>query len=167
MGLPPFLCHRLASSLRFPILSYGAYTFKPTVHMTRKLSAFWHKVQRWTTNGFSCTPVDILAIEASLPPLDLLLSYKYRLACLRVMCSPPEINPDAARLPPSLQTRSLHRHAPDSGALFRKNGSCLPLPWLQPSPSSKNRAHLAPDALPNSMLFILGPARSAPLLVTS
>ena len=74
MGLPPFLYHRLASSLLFPILSYGADTFKPTVHMTRKLSAFWHKVQRWTTNCFSCTPTDILAVKACLPPLDLLLA---------------------------------------------------------------------------------------------
>ena len=46
IGLPPFLCHRLASSLLFPILSYGAEPFVPTVHMIRKLSAFWHKVQR-------------------------------------------------------------------------------------------------------------------------
>jgi len=45
MGLPPLLCPPLAPSLLFPILSYGADTFKPTVHMTRKLSAFWHKVQ--------------------------------------------------------------------------------------------------------------------------
>ena len=52
IGLPPFLCHKLASSLLFPILSYGADAFLPTVHMTRKLSAFWHKVQRWTTNCF-------------------------------------------------------------------------------------------------------------------
>jgi len=44
MGLPPFLCHRLASSLLFPILSYSSDTFTPTVQMTRKLSAFWHKV---------------------------------------------------------------------------------------------------------------------------
>jgi len=44
IGLPPFLCHRLSSSLLFPILSYGADAFVPTVHMTRKLSAFWHKV---------------------------------------------------------------------------------------------------------------------------
>jgi len=44
-GLPPFLCHWLASSLLFPILSYSADTSRPTVHMTRKLSAFWHKVQ--------------------------------------------------------------------------------------------------------------------------
>jgi len=46
IGLPPFLCHRLASSLLFPILCYGADAFVPTAHMTRKLSAFWHKVQR-------------------------------------------------------------------------------------------------------------------------
>jgi len=45
-GLPLFLCHRLVSSLLFPILSYGADTLTPTVHMTRKLSSFWHKVQR-------------------------------------------------------------------------------------------------------------------------
>ena len=62
MGLPPFLCHRFASSLLFPILSYGADIFKPTVHMVRKLSAFWHKVQRWSTNCFACTPTDMLAI---------------------------------------------------------------------------------------------------------
>jgi len=168
MGLPPFLCYRLASSLLFPILSYGADTFKPTVHMTRKLSAFWHKVQRWTTNCFTCTPTDILAVEACLPPLDLLLAYKHRLACLRVMCSPPEINPAAARLPAALQTPSLSRHAPDHRDLSRKiAGSHLPLPLLQPRPPSKNRAHLPLDALPHSMLFLLGPDGHAPLPVTS
>jgi len=137
-GLPPFLCHRLASSLLFPILSYGADVFRPTVHMTRKLSAFWHKVQRWSRNCFACTPTDILAIEACLPPLDLLLPYKRRLASLRVMCSPPEINPATARLPASLETPSLSRHAPDHRALYRKNaGSRQPLPWLQPRPRQK------------------------------
>jgi len=168
MGLPPFLCHRLASSLLFPILSYGADVFKPTVHMVRKLSVFWHKVQRWTTNSFACTPVDILAIEACLPPLDLLLAYKRRLANLRVMCSPPEINPASARLPTSLQTPSLSRQTPDHRVLSRKNaGSRLPLPCLQPRPPSKNRAHLPLDALPHSMLFLLGPDGLAPLPVTS
>ena len=44
VGLPPFLCHRLASSLLFPTLSYGVDAFSPTVHMIRKLYAFWHKV---------------------------------------------------------------------------------------------------------------------------
>ena len=136
--------------------------------MTRKLAVFWHKVQRWTTNCFLCTPTDILAIEACLPPLELLLRYKRRLASLRILCSPPEINPATARLPPSVQTPSLHRHSPDHRALSAKNaGSRLPLPWLQPRPPSKNRAHLPLEALPHSMLFLLGPDGHAPLLVTS
>jgi len=136
--------------------------------MIRKLAVFWHKVQRWTTNCFVCTPTEILAIEACLPPLDLLLRYKRRLASLRILCSPPEINPAAARLPPSLQTPSLHRHSPHHRRLSAKNaGSRLPLPWLQPRPPSKNRAHLPLDALPHSMLFLLGLDGHAPLTVTS
>jgi len=168
MGLPPFLYHRLASSLHFPILSYGADVFRPTVHMVRKLSAFWHKIPRWSTNCFACTPIDILAVEACLPPLDLLLAYKRRLANLRVMCSPPVINPASARLPASLQTLSLSRHSPDHRVLSRKNaGSRLLLSWLHPRPRSKNRAHLSLDALPHSMLFLLGTDGHAPLPVTS
>ena len=42
--------------------------FPPTFHMVRKLALFWHKVQRWCTNCFTCTPTDIVAIEACLPP---------------------------------------------------------------------------------------------------
>jgi len=168
IGLPPFLCHRLASSLLFPILSDGVDTFKPTVHMTRKLSAFWHRVPRWFTNCFSCTPTNILAVEACLPPIELLLAYKYRLACLRVMCSPSAINPAAARLPACLQTPSLHRHTPDHRILSRGNpGGGLPPPWRRPSHPAKNRTHLPQDALPHSMLFALGPDGSAPLPVTS
>jgi len=168
IGLPPFLCHRLASFLFFPILSHGANAFTPTVHMTRKLSAFWHKVQRWSTNCFMSTPIDILAIEACLPPLGLLLKYKRRLAQLRILCSPPEINPATARLPPSVQTPSLHRPSPDHRALSARNaGSGLPLPWVQPRPPSKNRAHLPLDALLHSMLFLLGPDGLCPLPVSS
>jgi len=168
IGLPPFLCHRLASSLLFPILCYGADVFVPTAYALRKLSVFWHKVQRWTTNCFLSTPTDILAIEACLPPLDLLLAYKRRLAHLRIMCSPPEINPAAARLPLSLQTPSLHRHSPDNRVLSAGNaGSRLPLPWTQPRPPTKNRAHLPLDALPHSMLFLLGPDGLSTLPVTS
>ena len=168
IGLPPFLCHRLAFSLLFPILSYGADAFLPTVHMTRKLSAFWHKVQRWTTNCFMSTPTDILPITACLLPLELLLAYKRRLAYLRILCSPPEINPATARLPPSVQTPSLDRHSPDHRALSAGNaGSGLPLPWTQPRPPLKNRAHLPLDALLHSMLFLLGPEGLGPLPVTS
>jgi len=168
MGLPPFLCHRLASSLLFPILSYGADTFEPTVHMTRKLSAFWHKVQRWTTNCFACTTTDILAVEACLPPLELLLAYKSRLAGLRVICSPPEINPVSAKHPASLQTPSRRRHSPDHRILSRGNpGARLPLPWLRARPPAKNRTHLPLDALGHSMLCLLGPDGRAPLPVTS
>ena len=168
IGLPPFLCHRLASSLLFPIFSYGADVFMLTAHMIRKLSVFWHKVQRWTTNCFMSTPTDILAIEACLPPLGLLIAYKRRLAHLRILCSPPEINPVTARLPPSVQTPSLHRHSPDHRVLSARNaGSRLPLPWLQARPPSKNRAHLPLDALPHSMLFVLGPDGLSPLPVTS
>jgi len=44
MGLPPFLFHRLGSSPLFLILSYGGNSFKLTIHLTRKLSAFRHMV---------------------------------------------------------------------------------------------------------------------------
>ena len=168
IGLPPFLCHRLAYSLLFPILSYGADVFMPTVHMIRKLSVFWHKVQRWTTNCFMSTPTDILAIEACLPPLGLLLAYKRCLANLRILCSPPDINPPTARLPPSVQTLSLHPHSPDHRVLSARNaGSRPPLPLLQTRPPSKNRAHLPLNALPHSMLIRLGPDGLGPLPVTS
>jgi len=78
------------------------------------------------------------------------------------------MNPATARLPPSVQTPSLHRHSPDHRTLSARNaGSRLPLPWLQPIPPSKNRAHLPLDALPHSMLFLLGPDGHARLPVTS
>ena len=114
------------------------------------------------------TPTDILAIEACLPPLRLFLAYKRRLASLRILCSPPEINPATARLPPSVQTPFLHSHSPDHRVLSARNaGSSLPLAWVQARPPSKNRAHLPFDALPHSMLFLLGPDGLDPLPVTS
>ena len=87
---------------------------------------------------------------------------------MRLVCSPPQINPAAARLLPSLQTPSLHRHAPDHRALCRGNpGARLPLPWHQSRPPAKNRTHLPLDALPHSILFLLGLDGHAPLPVTS
>ena len=67
-----------------------------------------------------------------------------------------------------MQTPSLHRHSPNPRGLSAGNaGSRLPLPWLQPRPPTKNRAHLPLDALPRSMLLLLGPDGHAPLPVTS
>jgi len=81
---------------------------------------------------------------------------------------PPEINPATARLAPSVQTPSLLCHTPDHRTLLAKNAeSRLLLPWLQPCPPTKNRAHLPLDAVPHSMLFLLAPDRLAPLPVTS
>ena len=40
MGLPRYLCHRLAASRLFPILSYGGEILYPTVHVLRTLAVF-------------------------------------------------------------------------------------------------------------------------------
>jgi len=117
MVLLPYRGHCLASSLLFPILSYRGHIFHPTAPMARKMAVFSQKVQRWCTNCFACTLTDILVIEAYLPPLDLLLAYKKQLANLRLLCSPPEINPTMASLAPSVQTTSLFHHALDIRAL--------------------------------------------------
>jgi len=85
-----------------------------------------------------------------------------------VLCSPHQIKPAKAHLPPSVQTLFLHRHDPDHRTLLVRNaGSHLPLPWLQPHSSSKNRADLPLDALHHSMLFPLGSDGLSPLPVTS
>jgi len=100
-GLPPYLCHRLATSLIAPILLHGADLFTPSVGTTNRLDTFWRKVQRWTTNCFSATPTGILSVESCLPPVSLLVTHRQRLAALRVVCSPPSVNPATARLHPS------------------------------------------------------------------
>ena len=92
-GLPPYLCHRLTSSLIVPILLYGSDLFTPLLKMQDKLDTFWRRVQRWVTNCFSSTPIPILAIEACLPPLTLLIEYRQRMAALRLTSSPPREKP--------------------------------------------------------------------------
>ena len=39
-ALPPYLCHRLATSLIAPILHYGADLFTPSVGTTTRLDTF-------------------------------------------------------------------------------------------------------------------------------
>jgi len=127
MGLPPFLCHCLATSLLFPILSYHVDVFSPTVHMVKKQALYWHMVQRWSKNCFKCTPTDSLPIDASLPPLDLLLNYKRHLADLRVLCSRPRDQP---------------RYGP-SGPISENPLSPLPCPRPQ-APPGEERGQLPP-----------------------
>jgi len=104
MGLPPYLCLSLARSLLAPILLYGSAVWNPPPSIMGPMSVFWHWVCRWITNCFSSTNITCLYREAWLPPLPVLVRHQRRLAGLRLICSPPEINPATARLPKSVPT---------------------------------------------------------------
>jgi len=145
-GLPPYLCHRLATSLVAPILLYGADLFTPSVGTTTRLDTFWRKVQRWTTNCFSATPTGILSVESCLPLVSLLITHRQRLAALRVVCSPPSLNPATAHLHASFPSLSVHR-APDSSRALTRGLSSLYLPrhWKTPRPVPPLRNHLPVD----------------------
>jgi len=134
-GLPPYLCHRLATSLIAPILLYWADLFTPSVGATTRLETFWRKVLRWSTNCFSATPTGILSVESCLPPVSLPIAHRQRLAALRVVCSPPSVNPATARLHPSFPSLSVYR-APDSSRAITSGLSSvyLPLHWTTPPP---------------------------------
>ena len=115
--------------------------------MTR-LNTFWHKVQRWTTNCFSATPLGILSVESCLPPVPLLVSHRERLAALRVVCSLPGIKWATAPLHPSFPSLSTHRAPDSSRALTRGLSSVyLPLSWKSPRPVPPIRNHLPIDAV--------------------
>jgi len=111
MGLPPYLCLSLARSLLAPILLYGSAVWSPPLSIMGPKSVFWHRVCRWITSCFSSTNLACLHREACLPPLLILVRHQRRLAGLRLICSPPEINPATARLPKSVPTFSPHRTA--------------------------------------------------------
>jgi len=160
-GLPPYLCHRLATSLIAPILLYGADLFTPRVGTTTRLDTFWRKVQRWTTNCFSATPTGILSVESCLPPVSLLVTHRQRLAALRVVCSPPQVNPATARLHPSFPSLSGYRAPDSSRALTRGLLSVyLPLNWKTPRPVPPIRNHLPVDVVAHRTIpFTLGLSR--------
>jgi len=147
-GLPPYLCHRLATSLVAPILLYSADLFTPSVGTTTCLDTFGRKVQRWTTNCSSAIPTGILSVESCLPPVSLLIADRQRLAALRVVCSPPSVNPATARLHPSLRSLSVYRGPDSSRAITRGLSSVyLPLHWKTPGPVPPMRNHLPVDAV--------------------
>ena len=111
MGLPPYLCLSLALSLLAPILLYGSAVWCPPPSIPGPMSVIWHRVCRWITNCFSSANITCLHREACLPPWPILVRHQRRLAGLRLICSPPEINPATAPLPKSVPTFSPHRAA--------------------------------------------------------
>jgi len=111
MGLPPYLCLSLARWLLALILLYGSAVWNPPPSIMGPMSVFWHRFCRWITNCFSSTNLTCLHREASLPPLPVLVCHQRRLAGLRLICSPPEINPATARLAKSVPTFTPHRAA--------------------------------------------------------
>ena len=132
-SLPPYLCHWLAFSLIAPILLYGSDLFTPLLGMQDRLDTFWRRVQRWVINCFSSTPIPVLAIEACLPPLPLLIEYRQHMAALRLTSSPPEINPAAAWLHRSVPNRSTYRSSQcHSSLLVKLNPVKHPLMWKTP-----------------------------------
>ena len=120
-------------SLLAPALLYGADLYTPPLKMQDRLDVFWHCVQRWVTNCFSSTPIPILAIEACLPPLVLLIEHRQRMAALRVVCSPPDIDLASARLHKSVLNRSFY-HSPlcHRTLLVGLNPALRPLMWKTP-----------------------------------
>ena len=88
------------------------------------MSVFWRRVCWWITNCFVTTNTTCLHREACLPPLPALISHHRRLASLRLICSPPEINPATARLPRSVPTFSPHC------ATLVAPGKITPQPYL-------------------------------------
>jgi len=147
-GLRPFLCHRIASGLILPILSYGADLLAPNYTALRGMNGFCRRVQRWTTNNFFSTPTSILSRESCLPPIVSFSRYRRRLAALRVGCAPPDANLASARLPQSFPSISSFR-AQDSSRYLTVGLSSvyLPLSWCTKVPSPPIRKHLPVDAM--------------------
>jgi len=124
IGLPPYICLSLARSLLASILLYGSAVWNPSPSILGSMSVFWHRVCRWITNCFSSTNIACLHREPCLPPLPVLIRHQRRLAGLRLICSPPEINPATARLSKSVPTFSPHR------AALLAHGKITPQPYL-------------------------------------
>ena len=164
-GVPPHLCHRLAYSLLFPILAKGADIFVPTKGLLSKMDVHWRQVQRCVTNCFRSTPLPILSAESCLPSLHVLFSHKRRMAALRLVCSPPSINPASARLCRSYPTllrarafdsyRSLCTHLPPN---------VMPLNWKTPRLSPPVRSHLPVDSLAHLTLPLLEDLTFTPMI---
>jgi len=165
-GLAPYLYHRLPTFLVATILLYGADLFTASAGAMARLNTFWHKAQRWTTNCFSATPTGILAVESCLPPVALLISQRQRLAALRVVCSPPEMNPATAHHA-SFPSLSAYREHDSSRALTRGHLSVyLPLHWKTPRPVPPLRNHLPIDAVAPKTIALTHGLSKMPMINT-
>ena len=87
-------------------------------------------------------------MESCLPPVPLLISQRQRRAAIRVICSPPEVNPAMVHLHPSFPSLSNHLAIDSSRALTRGLTSLyLPLHWKTPLQVPALRNHLPIDAV--------------------
>jgi len=158
MGLPPYLCISSARSLLAPILLYGSAVWFPPLSIMNAMSVFWRRVCRWITNCFSTTNGTCLHREACLPPLPVRIRHQRRLAGLRLICSPPEINPASAHLPKTVPTCSPHR-APllAQGKITSQPYLFFNLDWRSTPDKAKNPRyrHNAITALANAAVPLI------------
>jgi len=168
LGVCPHLGHRLAFSVLFPILGYGADLFVPSKGLLSKMEVNWRKVQHWVKNYFVATPIPILSAEASLPPLAVLLPHKRGMATFRLGWSPRQINPASARLCRAFPSLLIFR-APDShrSVCTRLDPNIMPLNWKTPRPSPPTRTHLPVDAMAHLTLSLIRGRSFAPLINSS
>jgi len=158
MGLPPYHCLSLARSLLAPILLYGSAVWNPPPSIMGPMSVFWHRVCRWITNWFFSTNIPCLHRDACLPALPVLVRHQRRLAGLRLICSPPEINPATAHLPKSIPTFSPHRSALIArGKITSQSYLFFNLTWRSTPDKTKNPRdrHNAITALANTAVPLI------------
>jgi len=165
MGLPPYLCLSLARSLLAPILLYGSAVWYPPPSIMGPMSVFWHRVCRWITNCFSSTNITCLHREACLPLLRVLVRHQRRLAGLRLICSPQEVNPATARLSKFVPTLSPHRTALIAGGKITSQPYLFfNLDWRSAPDKTKNPRyrHNAIMALANTTIPLVPDASMLP-----
>ena len=131
-----------------------------------------HENNSWSSHSFATHWSyiwDIELISVFLSATDLHRSHNDRSDHCCALAVPFRRHiPCAETRPLSVPTPFFLRPAPDHRTLLAKNAeSRRPLPGLQPHPPTKNRVHLPFDAVPHSMLFLLGPDELASLPVTS
>jgi len=109
-----------------------------------------------------------LSAESCLPPLHVLFTHKRRMAALRMVCSPPTINPAAGRLCRTFPSLIKFRPLDSYRALCtRLDPNVMPLNWRTAQPSPPVRTHLPVDALAHLTLPLLENLSFAPLIRSS